>query len=320
MNTGSSKTISELIKDKAFELGFDLCGIAQSHPLTKNGNILSEWCREGMNGEMTYLGRDINKRINPEILFPGAKSVIVTGLNYYSEKEQGGGGIPVISRYAYGENYHDVIIAKLTRLLDYITTISPEAEGKAFVDTAPLLEKAWAHEAGLGWQGRHSVLINDKIGSFFFLGVIVLNLELEYDKPFEEDKCGICRMCIESCPTDAINDNRTLNVNKCIAYQTLESKAPVPDNVAKNMEGRVYGCDKCQEVCPWNKIAKQNDTPEFQLPDEIRKMSSADWFNMTEAQFNILFKRSTVKRGKFIRLKRNLKSAFNLPDTPHFRF
>ena len=315
MNTGSSKTISELTKAKAFELGFDLCGIAQSRPLTEYENVLSDWCGKGMNGEMAYLGRDIKKRINPEILYPGTKSVIVTGLNYYAEKKQGGGGIPVISRYAYGENYHDVIIFKLEKLLNYIAAICPGSEGKAFVDTAPLLEKVWAHEAGLGWQGKHSVLINDTIGSYFFIGVILLNRELDYDQPSEEDKCGACRLCIESCPTGAINENRTLNVHSCIAYQTLESKSPVPDNVAKNMEGRVYGCDKCQEVCPWNKNAKQNIIPEFQLPEEIKKMSNADWFNLTDTQFNILFRRSAVKRGKFVRLRRNIKSAFSLPDT-----
>ena len=314
MKTGSLKTVSELIKNKAFELGFDICGIAKSRPLSEYEPALKDWCSLGMNGEMGYLGKNIEKRINPGLLFPGAKSLIVTGLNYYQEKKQGGSGLPVISRYAYGKNYHDVITEKLNLLLGFIYTLSPGAEGSPFVDSAPLLEKAWAHEAGLGWQGKHSVLINDKIGSFFFIGVIVLNRELEYDEPVKEEKCGECSLCIDSCPTGAINNNRTLNVNRCIAYQTIESKSPIPVEVASKMEGRIYGCDKCQEVCPWNAKAKPTKTVEFELSEEIVKMSSAEWFNLTEDQFNNLFSRSVIRRGKYARLRLNIQSAFNLPD------
>ena len=265
MTTSYEKNLALLIREKAIELGFDLCGIAPSGILKEHEPVINNWCSSGMNGEMNYLCQNIDKRIEPGLLFSGAKSVIVTGLNYYADREQGGKGIPVISRYAYGVNYHDVVITKLNAILDYIQSISPDAKGRSFVDSAPLLEKAWARKAGLGWPGRHSVLINKQIGSFFFLGVIILNIDLDYDEPFNEDHCGACRLCIESCPTGAINENRTIDARRCIAYLTVESKAPVNEELVKKFEGRVFGCDRCQEVCPWNKNAKTNKNPEFEL-------------------------------------------------------
>jgi epoxyqueuosine reductase len=311
MITSSKKNLTVLIKDKAHELGFDLCGIAKARILSEQKPVLKNWCDSGMNGEMTYLGNNIEKRINPTILFPGAKSVIVTGLNYYTNRKQGGDGVPVISRYAYGESYHDVIKVKLNEILKYIKTINPETEGKSFVDSAPILEKAWAKEAGLGWPGRHSILINKKMGSFFFLGIIIINIELEYDEHAHEDYCGNCRVCIDSCPTGAINKNRTIDVRKCIAYLTIESKNPVPEELASKMEGRVYGCDKCQDVCPWNKNAKQHNNPEFIISDKLRAMTSEEWFNLSKEQFNIIFSKSPVKRATYKRLTRNIQFVFN---------
>lgn len=306
MTRASNKAISTLIKGKAYELGFDLCGIAASKKLIEKESILINWCLSGMNGEMSYLGRNIDKRIDPSLLFPGARSVIVTGLNYYSERKQGGNGVPVVSRYAYGTNYHDVIIGKLDTLIGYIKGISPETEGQAFVDSAPILEKAWAQEAGLGWQGRHSILINKEIGSFFFLGIILLNTELDYDVVFRGDPCGSCRLCIDSCPTQAMNENRTIDVRKCIAYVTIESKAPAPTEIVSELGGRVFGCDRCQEVCPWNKDAKPNNNPEFDLPLEIEMMTKKDWLNLTLDQFNNLFKNSAIARRKYGRFMRNV--------------
>jgi epoxyqueuosine reductase len=309
MANSADKTLSVLIKEKASDLGFELCGIAPSKTLKEHELILRNWSSSGMNGKMNYMGQKIEKRINPGLLVPGAKSIIVTGLNYYTDKKQEGDDIPIISRYAYGVNYHDVIKDKLNEIVDYIISIRPEAEGKSFVDSAPILEKAWAREAGLGWPGRHSILINKKIGSFFFLGVIVLNIDLNYDKPFSEDLCGTCRLCIESCPTEAINEDRTIDVRRCIAYLTIESKCPVPEELAMKMGGRIFGCDKCQEVCPWNRFAQQHKNPEFELPGEIELMTAEDWINLTREQFTRLFKRSSIARRKYNKFMRNVTNV-----------
>jgi len=309
MITLVDKSTSTLIKEYASEVGFDLCGFAPARALEEHRSTLTEWVIAGMNGDMEYLGQNIDKRIDPRILFPGAKSIIVTGLNYYSEKKQGGNGVPVISRYAYGDNYHEVIKKKLNQILDYIKTFRPEAAGRSFVDSAPILEKAWGREAGLGWPGKHSILINNKIGSFFFLGVIIINIELDYDHPSEEDRCGICTLCIDSCPTGAINDNRTIDTRKCIAYLTLETKSPVPDEMIEKLEGRAFGCDRCQEVCPWNKNSKPHKTEQFDIPAEVEHMTAIDWKNLTRKDFKRLFKRSAILRRSYCRFMDNIEAA-----------
>jgi epoxyqueuosine reductase len=291
--------LTAIVRDKAFELGFDLAGIAAVRPLKEHLPLLDQWCSAGMNAGMTYLCKDRVKRTDPELLFPGAKSVIVAGLNYFSEKKQGGDGIPVLSRYVYGDNYHDVIKRKLNNLLGHLKHYNSLIDGRAFVDSAPLLEKAWAREAGLGWPGRHSILINDRIGSFFFIGILLVTAELEYDNPFGGDKCGKCRLCIEVCPTGAINDDRTIDAGRCISYLTVESKVPVPAEMAANFEGRIFGCDRCQEVCPWNKNASAHRTIEFQIKPELVAMSSEDWQHLSQDQFRILFRKSAIARKKF---------------------
>jgi epoxyqueuosine reductase len=293
------KTLSVLIREKAKDLGFDLCGIAASRALAEREDILKNWCRSGMNAGMTYLSRDIEKRINPEFLVPGAKSLIVTGINYYTENRQTEPGVPVLSRYAYGDAYQDVIIRKLNELLIFIQSLAPEAAGRSFSDTAPLLEKAWATEAGIGWQGKHSIVINKKIGSFFFIGVLILNIELEYDTPVIGDSCGYCRICIDQCPTGAINEDHTIDARKCIANLTIENREPVPGEMIPKFEGRVYGCDKCQEVCPWNSNALQNTVPEFQIDDELAKMTVDEWKSLSREKFKKLFKRTPVGRKKY---------------------
>ncbi len=309
----STKQLSQLIKEKAIELGFDLCGIAPSRSLQEYEPVIRNWCESGMNGEMSYLGSNIRKRIDPGILFPDAKSVIVTGLNYYTEDRQEGKETPIISKYAYGTDYHQVIIAKLNRILDYIKSINPASKGRSFVDFASVLEKAWGKEAGLGWPGKHSILINDKIGSFFFLGIIILNSELEYDKPFSKDLCGNCRLCIDLCPTGAINENRTIDARKCISYLTVESKRPVPEELAVKMERKVFGCDRCQENCPWNKNARQHSVPEFELSEELKKLTLDKWVNLSEEQFDRLFKGSPIERRKFNHFKKNVTIVTNSP-------
>lgn len=305
------KEISDRIREKSFELGFDLFGIARSEVLTEHGEILKKWYEAGMQSDMNYLGRDIARRINPELLFPGAKSVIVTGLNYYSEKKQGGNGVPVFSRYAYGMNYHDVILGKLGQIIEYMKCISPGANGKGYVDAAPLLEKAWARKAGLGWPGRHSILINTQIGSFFFLGVIITDLELEYNKSDTKDRCGSCRLCVDACPTSAINDNRTIDTRKCLTYLTIEDKLPVNESFIPKLGGRVFGCEICQEACPWNRHAKQHKTPEFEPLPGFFEMTAEDWRNLSKEKFRELFKKSAVGRKKYETFIKNVTNVTN---------
>jgi len=306
MAASADRSVSILIKEKALDLGFDLCGIAGARPLKERESILKNWCAAGMNSEMSYLARNPERRIDPQSLVPEAKSLIVTGLGYYTDKIQSEPGVPVISRYAFGIDYHTVIEKKLEKLFAFIRTIRPEAMGRSFVDSAPLLEKAWASEAGLGWQGRHSVVINKKIGSFFFIGTLILNIELDYDEPHKADNCGSCTLCIDLCPTGAINLNRTIDARKCIANLTIENRGPVPEDIIPNLGRRVYGCDLCQEVCPWNKKVNQKGVQEFELPEKIRNMSPQEWISLSEEQFNNLFGTSAIARRKYEPFMRNV--------------
>jgi epoxyqueuosine reductase len=309
MTATPEKNLSAGIKNKAYEFGFDICGIARAHSLEEYGPRLKAWVEAGMNDKMGYLARDIDKRLDPENLLPGAKSMVVTGLSYYSEIKQKDPEAPVLSRYTYGVNYHEVISAKLEKLLTWIKSNQSEAEGRIVVDSAPLLEKPWAREAGLGWQGRHSVLINRQIGSFFFIGTLILNIELYYDAPLKKDYCGDCRICIEACPSGAINDNRTIDARKCIANLTIENRGPIPEDIVPRFGRRIYGCDRCQEVCPWNKNARQNKTPEFSINDEVAAMSLDDWINLSKEQFLKLFKRTAIGRVKYEQLMRNIEAV-----------
>lgn len=306
MTITADNNVSLQIKEKALSLGFDLCGIAPSRSLKEREDVIEKWCLDGMNGGMSYLSKEIEKRINPEFLVPGAKSLIVTGLGYYTDKQQREPGVPVISRYAYGESYHSVIKRKLDDLLSFVKAINPETQGQPFVDSAPLLEKAWAAEAGLGWQGRHSIVINKKIGSFFFIGTLILNIELDYDKPVTEDYCGNCRSCIDLCPTGAINEDHTIDARRCIANLTIENRGPIPEEIIPNIGRRVYGCDRCQEVCLWNKNAKRHTTTEFDLPEEIEFMTKEEWINLSREKFLRMFRGSAIERRKYEPFMRNV--------------
>jgi epoxyqueuosine reductase len=311
MCASNNITLSHQIKQKAFSLGFDLCGIAPSRSLEERKEILETWCSAGMNSGMSYLAKNIDKRINPESLVPEAKSLIITGLNYYTERRQSEPDVPVISRYAYGKSYQDVITAKLHELLAFIISINPGTEGRPFSDTAPLLEKAWAVEAGLGWQGKHSIVINKEIGSFFFIGALIVNIELEYDNPVKSEYCGNCRSCIDLCPTQAINADRTIDTRKCIANLTIEERGPIPGEIIPKLRGRVYGCDICQDVCPWNKNARENNNPEFRLSEEIGKMTKNDWLNLSPEDFKRLFKGTPIARRKYSPFMQNVLIATN---------
>jgi epoxyqueuosine reductase len=306
--------LPELIKQKAAALGFDLCGIARARALSEIEPVLRRWCDSGMNDTMEYLNRDINKRADPRILFPAARSIIVTGMSYYTVPQQRSPGVPVISRYAYGKKYQDVILGKLEQLLDYIKNIDPEAEGKAVCDTAPLLEKRWAVEGGLGWQGRHSIVINREIGSFFFIGILILNLELENDEPFAKGYCGECRLCIDTCPTNAINDDYTIDARRCISNLTIENRSPVPEDFIRLLEGRVYACDKCQEVCPWNKGVRYHNHPEFAISSELAEMTREEWADLTNEKFEKLFSDTPVGRVKFDKFRINLQAILKEQD------
>lgn len=303
------KNLSAGIKNKAKELGFDICGIARARSLEEYGPHLKVWVDAGMNDKMGYLARDIDKRLDPENLLPGAKSMVVTGLNYYSEIRQKDPEAPLLSRYTYGINYHDVIEARLEKLLSWIKSVESKAKGRIIVDSAPLTEKPWATEAGLGWQGRHSVVINKEIGSFFFIGTLILNIILDYDTPFKRDYCRECRICIEACPTGAINNNRTIDARKCIANLTIENRGPVPEEVIPHLGKRIYGCDRCQEVCPWNKKARPHKTPEFAINDEVADMNLEDWKNLSREKFSRLFDRTAIGRVKYEQLMKNIEAA-----------
>jgi epoxyqueuosine reductase len=297
---------TRLVKGKALELGLDICGIARPRILDKNKSILREWCEAGMNGNMGYLARNTEKRADPAKHMPDVQSIIVFGMSYNSANLQKNEGVPIISRYAYGKRYQDVIAKKLNDLFLFIKDYNNKIEGKIFVDSNPLFEKALAVEAGLGWQGKHSIIINKEIGSFFFIGVLMLNIDLDYDKPDGIDHCGTCRLCIDRCPTGAINDNRTIDARKCISNLTIENRDPVAEELGPKFEKRIMGCDICQEICPWNRKAPVKNHPEYRIPEEVADMTPAEWLSLTEEQFNRLFKESAVSRVQYPRFMHNI--------------
>jgi len=314
VDTAKEYNLSLLIRAKAFELGFDLCGITEVKVLSENGRILEKWCEAGMNSGMHYLQRNIEKRINPGLLVPGAKSLVVTGFGYYSGIKQKDPEAPLLSRYAYGLDYHNVITSKLKMLLEFIRIYRPDCIGSVFCDSGPLLEKAWAREAGLGWQGRNSLIINPQIGSFFFIGALVLDIKLDYDKPFSGDYCGSCTACIDSCPTGAINDNHTIDARKCIANLTIENRGSIPEDLIPELGGRLYGCDTCQEVCPWNDPEKCRSHQEFMINDEIAEMTCEEWLSLKEERYLRLFPDTAVGRVKYPELMRNIRAAVKSKD------
>ncbi|MBS0010708.1 MAG: tRNA epoxyqueuosine(34) reductase QueG [Bacteroidales bacterium] len=295
----------ESIKEKAADLGFDLCGIAPVRFLENHADSLFNWLEEGRHAGMSYMERNSEKRTDPSILVPGSKSVIVAGMNYYREYNPPENKA-IFSRYALGKDYHKVLRDSLHILLDFIRRTKAGTEGRVFVDTAPVLERAWAQEAGLGWAGKNSMLINRDIGSFFFLGVLITNIELEYDKPALQDYCGNCRKCIDACPTGAIREDRTINSNKCLSYLTIENKEDIPEEYAEIAGRRVFGCDICQEVCPWNKKAKETSIKEFEPLPEILDYTTDQWKNITEEEFYRIFSGSAVLRAGYRGFMRNV--------------
>ncbi len=295
---------TQLIKSEAKRLGFLSCGISQAGFLEEEAPRLEAWLNKNMHGEMQYMENHFDKRLNPTILVPGAKSVISLLLNYYPKETQTEGTYK-ISKYAYGTDYHFVIKDKLKQLLQFIEEEIGEVDGRAFVDSAPVLDKAWAAKSGLGWMGKHSNLLTRQVGSFYFIAELILDLELEYDYPVT-DHCGTCTACIDACPTQAIVEPYVVDGSKCISYFTIELKNEIPNGVKGQMNDWVFGCDVCQDVCPWNRFSKPHNEPLFNPKPELLSMTKNDWEEITREVFQKVFQKSPVKRTKFEGLLRNI--------------
>ena len=302
---------AQLIKTEATKLGFDFCGVAKADFLDEEAPLLETWLKNGMHGQMNYMANHFDKRLDPRLLVEEAKSVVTMLLNYYPDQQLPEGDTDYkLSKYAYGQDYHHVIKEKLSDLMAYIHETIGEVGGRAFVDSAPVMDKAWAKRAGLGWVGKHTNLINREIGSFFFIAELILDLDLEPDGPIT-DYCGTCTRCLDACPTDAIVGPYVVDGSKCISYFTIELKEAIPDEVRGKFDNWVFGCDICQDVCPWNRFARPHKTPAFDPHPDLAAFSKDDWEEITEDVFREVFRRSAVKRTKLDGLKRNV--AFNQP-------
>ncbi len=300
------KEISANIKIHAIQLGFDGCGISKAESLEQDSFRLTQWLNAGHHGEMTYMSAHPEKRNDPRKLLEGAGSVISVILNYYPKEIQFDPFAPKISKYAYGRDYHWVMKKKLKKLLDFINEEMGPVNGRYFVDSAPVLDRAWAAKAGLGWIGKNSNLISKEYGSFVFIGELVVDLELACDHPVK-DYCGDCTRCIDACPTGAIVADRVIDSRKCISYHTIENKGEIPPEMKGKMENWVFGCDICQDVCPWNQNLTPHREPGFNPHPDLLKLTREEWFEMDEEQFNRLFAGTPVMRTKYTGLKRNLE-------------
>lgn len=293
-----------LIKAKAHELGFLACGVARAGFLEAEAPRLEHWLRQGKHGTMGYMERNFDLRLDPTKLVPGARSVISLAYNYFTPPQQRDTEAPKLSTYAYGRDYHKVVKKRLKPLVAFIHEQFGAVELRAFVDSAPVLEKAWAERAGIGWRGKHTNVIRQGAGSFFFLCELIIDLELEPDAP-ATDHCGTCRRCIDACPTEAITPYG-VDGSRCISYLTIELKESIPQEFAGRMDNWTFGCDICQQVCPWNRFSTPHTEPEFQPKAELIGLSAEEWHGMSEVVFERLFEGSAVRRTKYAGLRRNL--------------
>lgn len=298
---------TDLIRAEARRLGFEFVGFARAEPLDEEARRLEGWLRQGAHGKMAYMENHFDLRIDPTKLVPGAKSVICLTFNYFSPEKQADPDAPKISKYAYGEDYHIVVKDRLKTLLTHIQEEVGEVSGRCFVDSAPVLEREWARRAGIGWNGRHTLTIQPRRGSFFFLAEIICDLPLVYDDPIR-DHCGTCRKCIDACPTEAISpQGYFLDASRCISYLTIELREEIPNDFREKMDNWMFGCDVCQDVCPWNRFSERHEEPALEPHPDLLAMKQADWLELTEEVFGKVFRKSAVKRAKFEGLKRNIR-------------
>ncbi|HOW30818.1 MAG TPA: tRNA epoxyqueuosine(34) reductase QueG [Bacteroidales bacterium] len=302
----SPHDLAILIKEKATSLGFSDCGIAAAQYLEDEANRLTQWLNNSFQADMGYMSRNFEKRTDPRLLVEGARSVIVLLFNYFPAEDVFKDSRFRISKYAFGNDYHDVIRARLNKLCDELLKIDEKVVTRAFVDSAPVLERAWATRAGLGWIGKNSMLITRKSGSFFFIATIITSLEPEYDKPYGGNYCGDCTRCIDACPMAAIVAPAVVDANRCISFLTIENKNEIPEKYRGRFDNWIFGCDICQDVCPWNRYSHPNSIAEFMPSAELAAMKADDWTNLSEEKYRLLFKSSAVKRCKFDGLKRNI--------------
>ncbi|MFZ4769155.1 MAG: tRNA epoxyqueuosine(34) reductase QueG [Ferruginibacter sp.] len=298
---------TNFIKQIAAHLGFDFCGIAKANFLSEDAKRLETWLQKGMHGNMEYMQNHFDLRVDPQKLVPGAKSVITLLINYFPKIKQPA-TLPQISKYAYGKDYHDVIRGKLNEFLHSIRSAIGDFNGRGFVDSAPVLERAWAQKSGLGWIGKNGNLINKKNGSFFFIATLITDLDLNADDGYAKDYCGSCTKCIDACPTEAILPEKVVNGSKCISYFTIELKETlIPEKMKGKFDNWIFGCDVCQDVCPWNRFSTPHQTNSFEPKAAIFEMSEREWNELSEEKFKIIFSDSPIKRTKFSGIKRNLK-------------
>ena len=303
----STENSSDRIKAKAKEIGFVDCGISRAGFLKEERPRLLDWLQKDMHGEMAYMAGNIDKRLDPGLLVENAKSVISVLLNYFPSEKQTDPEAPILSKYAYGTDYHFVMKEKLAELLKFIQDEITPCEGRCFVDSAPVLDRAWAAKAGLGWIGKNTNLISTEHGSFFFIGELMINLELTAEEKVVHDRCGSCTRCLDACPTNALVAPYILDARRCISYQTIENRGEIDPELKGKFENRVFGCDICQDVCPWNLKSEPNREPAFALKPELAKLTKEEWNEMDKPLFNELFRNSAVKRTRFEGLKRNLR-------------
>lgn len=297
---------TDIIKTEAKRLGFLSCGVSKAEFLEEEAPRLEKWLNKNMHGQMQYMENHFDKRLDPTKLVDDSKSVVTLLLNYFPSEIQRDVSAPKLSKYAYGTDYHFVIKDKLKSLLQYIQEEIGEVSGRAFVDSAPVLDKAWAAKSGLGWIGKHSNLLTQQVGSFYFIAELIIDIDLEYDTP-TTDHCGSCTACIDACPTQAIVEPYVVDGSKCISYFTIELKEQLPLSVKGQFDDWMFGCDVCQDVCPWNRFSKSHREPLFNPHPELLSMTKQDWEEITQDTFNKVFQKSAVKRTKFSGLTRNIQ-------------
>lgn len=298
---------TQQVKSIAKKLGFDYCGIAKAVKLDEDARKLEQWLHQGMHGKMQYMENHFDLRVDPSKLVPGAKSVITLLKNYYPAAKQEP-HTPLIAKYAWGKDYHEVIRAQLKLFLAELSTHIGEINGRGFVDSAPVLERSWAVQSGLGWVGKNGNLIHKQSGSFFFIATLIVDIALEADAPFAKDYCGTCTKCIDACPTEAILPDKKINGSKCISYYTIELKdALLPKELKNQFNNWMFGCDICQDICPWNRFSKPHDEPSFKPIPAVLNLTTSEWEELTEESFKTIFKESPLKRSKFTGIKRNLR-------------